>query len=279
MMGGPLNALKQRITHWLTKNHPSSKGQLCDFNTLMHEIKPGDVLLIDGSTHISKIIQYITQSPWSHAVLYIGRAMDFDDPDTFKQIEQHTDISHNPPLIIESQLGEGTMLSPLTKYKDEHLRICRPKGLTYEDAQAVIRFTLNRIGKPYNVRQVFDLARFFLPWRLLPRRLGSSLFYPKGKKQKDICSTLIAEAFASVKFPILPEIKQGKDHRISIIRHNPNIFTPSDFDYSPYFEIIKYPMINIAQPPAYRNLPWSEEGIVSDGEGKYSTLKKKDGSS
>ena len=267
-------SIKQKIINWLNKKDPSSRGQLCDFDTLQHEIKPGDVLLIDGTTRVSKIIQYLTQSSWSHSVLYLGRAMDFDDKKLFKIIEEQIDISYNPHLIIESQLDKGTIISYLKTYKGEHLRICRPKGLTYADTQKAIQFALSHVGTSYNVRQIIDLIRFFLPWRILPKRWGSTLFRPHNEDHKDICSTLIAEAFASVKFPILPEIKSDSDQPIEIIPHNPNTFTPNDFDYSPYFEIIKYPMLNVATPPSYRNLPWTDKNIVSDGKGQYSPHKK-----
>ncbi len=68
----------------------------------------------------------------------------------------------------------------------------------------------------------------------------------------------------SVNFPVLP-----------IVKINPKIFTPKDFDYSPYFEIIKYPFIDFPETKfnfnflhlhtvgAYRNLPWDKrENIV-----------------
>jgi len=35
-------------------------------------IKPGDILLIEGRTHIAGVIKYLTQSTWSHAALYVG---------------------------------------------------------------------------------------------------------------------------------------------------------------------------------------------------------------
>ena len=50
-----------------------------------------------------------------------------------------------------------------------------------------------------------------------------------------ICSSLIADAFHSIHYPILPIKKElGGYHKI-----NPTLITPSDFDLSPYFYIIK----------------------------------------
>jgi len=45
--------------------------------------------------------------------------------------------------------------------------------------------------------------------------------------------------------------------------------TPKDFDYSPYFEIIKHPYLGLDDVAAYRALPWNEEGAISDMTGEY----------
>jgi hypothetical protein len=76
---------------------------------------------------------------------------------------------------------------------------------------------------------------------------------------------MIAEAFSSVHFPILPHIKKNKDTGIELFQRNPRLYTPRDFDYSPYFEIIKYPFVALDDQPAYRRLPWNKDGIVIRG--------------
>ena len=43
-----------------------------DPKALQALIKPGDILLIEGRTHIAGVIKYLTQSTWSHAALYVG---------------------------------------------------------------------------------------------------------------------------------------------------------------------------------------------------------------
>jgi hypothetical protein len=35
-------------------------------------IRKGDVLLVEGNSHVSGVIKYLTQSTWSHAALYVG---------------------------------------------------------------------------------------------------------------------------------------------------------------------------------------------------------------
>ena len=77
---------------------------------------------------------------------------------------------------------------------------------------------------------------------------------------------MIAEAFAFVQFPILPLVKHSKDNKVQLFRRNPKLCTPSDFDYSPYFKIIKYPFVDID----YRNdpqlLPWHTAGDLDKDE-------------
>ena len=56
---------------------------------------------------------------------------------------------------------------------------------------------------------------------------------------------MIAEAFATVQFPILPLVQRDEGDHMQLFRRNPKLCTPSDFDYSPYFEIIKYPFLDL----------------------------------
>src|ERR1700731_1339863 len=39
---------------------------------LRQSLEPGDVLLVEGNSHISGVIKYLTQPTWSHAALYVG---------------------------------------------------------------------------------------------------------------------------------------------------------------------------------------------------------------
>ena len=85
---------------------------------------------------------------------------------------------------------------------------------------------------------------------------------------------MIASAFTSIKFPILPLIREDKNHQLEMIHRNPRLFTPSDFDYSPYFSIIKYPIFPLSGHGPYRDLPW-HEGLISHDEGRITELSEK----
>lgn len=269
------NWLIEKLGSVLMKDKRPIHGFLCDFDRIRYEVRPGDVLLVEGRNRVSHIIQQITQSPWSHAMLYIGRIHDIDDPTLRQFVKKHYDGPAGEQLIIESMLGKGTIVAPLLNYKDDHIRICRPQGLARTDAQKIIRFAIGRLGGQYDLRHIFDLLRFLFPWTILPRRWRSSLFNQNAlKPTHDICSSMIAEAFSSVKFPILPIIKHDTKDGIQLIVRHHKLFTPSDFDYSPYFNIIKYPFFAISGGSTYQDLPWREDVIAIDDRHKIEVIEK-----
>ena len=225
---------------------------ISDPATLATVLEPGDVLLVEGNRRISSAIKYLTQSTWSHAAMYVGAALN-----------QGSDPLQSP-MLIEADLEKGVIAVPLAKYADLNTRICRPVGLTSEDRQKVVDFMVGRIGHAYDMRNVIDLARYLLPtppvpvaWRRRLLALGS------GDPTRAICSTLIAQAYQSVRYPILPHIerRQEADAKLGYtvreflhIRHY-SLFTPRDFDISPYFQVIKARVENGFD---YRALNWAE---------------------
>ncbi len=246
------------IINWLNRKASKPEVPMSNFEKMRHELKPCDVILIEGRSRVSEVIKLITQSPWSHAALYIGRIPEIENPTLREALKKHYQGGENDQVIIESELGCGTILRPLRYYEGDHIRIARPQGLKFNDATDVIRFCISRLGYDYDVRQIFDLARFFFPWWFMPRRWRSSLFSTHvGSSTKTVCSTMIAEAFDFVQFPILPLIKVDDEQNIQLFRRNPKLCVPSDFDYSPYFEIIKYPYLEYQNQLDYRLLPWN----------------------
>jgi hypothetical protein len=261
------------ISDWLTKEGPPPRSPLCDFARLSYELRLGDVLLVEGRSRVSQVIKTITQSTWTHSALYIGRIYDIRDPDLQQRVRMAYSGDLTEPLLVEALLGEGTIIVPVSKYRRDHLRICRPSGLEPEDAHRVISHSLEHLGLDYDVRHLFDLARFFFPWAILPRRWRSSLFeHNAGMPTRAVCSSLIASAFNRVNFPILPFIDRDEDGSIRFFKRNPRLFTPKDFDYSPYFNIIKYPFLGIDDLGVYRKLPWCDETILYTTMSAPSTL-------
>ncbi len=272
-------SLIEVIVNWLNREHPPREIPLSDFERVRHEIKPGDVILVEGRTRVSEVIKLLTQSRWSHAALYLGRLHEIDHPMSREKVKSFFDGQPDVQLIVESELGKGTIIRPLTLYDRDHLRICRPRDLTYKDRQGVVSYAISRLGSDYDIRQIFDLARFLFPWWIMPRRWRSSIFQHNiGSATKTVCSTMLAEAFASIQYPILPLVKRDDHNEVKVFRRNPKLCTPSDFDYSPYFDIIKYPFVDFSTgKPHYRLMPWSRESeFKTYEEGHYLSGQKED---
>jgi hypothetical protein len=258
-MTAPAETLLDRIGRWLAgRLQEESSGYEpytpSDPDTLRRVLLPGDILLVEGNQKISAAIKYLTQSTWSHAALYIGDAM--PEPE---------DGSERPRLI-EVTLGEGCVAVPLSRYRTYNTRICRASGLSPEDRDAVVAFMVDRIGLKYDLKNIFDMLRYFLPAPPVPVRWRRRLIaFGSGDPTRAICSTLIAEAYARIRYPILPEITlapgraSAQSHysrsEILHIRHH-SLFTPRDFDLSPYFRIVK-PTLEYGFD--YRRLRWSED--------------------
>lgn len=225
----------QLLARYLSRARPRST-QIATHapDRLARVLQPADVLLVEGNSRISTAIKYLTQSTWSHAALCVGEAPGAPAALT----------------LVEADVVEGVHAVPLSRYHDLHTRICRPVGLSAADRDKVIRFAIARIGERYDLKNLLDLGRYLLPtppipshWRRRFIALGS------GEPTRAICSTLIAEAFQSVHYPILPEtaLSAATDQNAATRRRhaeilhirNHRLFTPRDFDISPYFAIVK----------------------------------------
>jgi hypothetical protein len=269
-----ISRIENTINKWLLKEEPTPDIPLSNFDALASEMKLADVILVEGRSRISQVIKLITQSQWSHSALYVGSLSELKDENLRQLLTNHGVKDDNEKYVVESLLGKGMVLTPLYSYAKDNIRVCRPRGLTVDDANLVVKHNLEQLGREYDMRQLFDLARFLFPYRILPRRWHSSLFsYNAGKTTRIVCSTAVAEAFMNVNFPVLPIVKINKNGGIRLRKRNPRIFLPKDFDSSPYFDIIKHPFIEFPETKfsflhlhsvgAYHNLPWDKrENIV-----------------
>jgi hypothetical protein len=257
----------QSLIDRLTRLRPPREYPLSNYQRIREELEPCDVVLVEGRSHVSDVIKLVTMSPWSHAALSIG-PLNKQTPDVIEHLKGQ-DLADDEPLLIESVLGSGTLVRPLSIYAQDHLRICRPDGLSPEQTANVIGYAVSRLGVPYDVRHIFDLLRFLLPWALLPRRWRSTLFEQNaGESTRTVCSVMIAEAFGRSEFPILPLIQKGPNDEMEVYRRNPRLFTPSDFDYSPYFQIIKYPFIDVNARRSMQLLPWRGDLSALEDHGR-----------
>lgn len=232
----PLHWLGRRLAEWLSA--PRNGGQHVATShpgLLAATLRKGDVLLVDGSSRFASAIRYLTQSTWSHAALYVGDAL---PPNGDGQ--RH--------WFVEADINDGVRAVPMSEYALQHTRICRPVGLSDGEIDHLIDYALARLGNQYDLRNVFDLARYLIRMPPVPVQMRRKMLaLGSGDPTRAICSSLIAEAFGSVRYPVLPDIElvrsKGSDgeHNVREILHirHSSLYTPRDFDVSPYFQIIK----------------------------------------
>lgn len=254
------NAIGRRLAHYL--NRPRRRYEsfaISDPVKLASVLQPADVLLVDGVSRVSTAIRYLTQSTWSHAAMYVGNFRNTGQPST------------RAPVLIEADLENGVIGVSLEKYTGINTPICRPVGLGDEDRGKICRYMIERIGFAYDLKNIIDLARYLLPeppvplsWRRRMLALGS------GDPTRAICSSLIAQAYQSVRYPILPHVEQREVmegwpgytlREILHIRHH-SLFTPRDFDVSPYFLVIKP---TLEKGFDHHLLTWSDQVDASAG--------------
>ena len=251
-----------------------------DLVNLKRYVRKGDVILVDGDQRVSLVIKYLTQSSWSHIAIYVGDEPIRRAPERRAELEAlfGQDAEH---LLVEAEM-DGVVLSPLSKYLHNNIRVCRPYALRNEDRERIFDELLARVGHQYDLKNIVDLARYFFPVSLIPRRLRSrALTMGSGEPTSVICSSMIAEAFQDVGFPILPKVELLDDSgppagrwarlwrrnstRVSrYFKQIPTLVTPRDFDLSPYFEIIKFNVIEQTKFD-YRKIRWADRDDVANG--------------
>ena len=256
-MNAFLGGLGKWLGRYLTQsNHVHEVARATPPEVLLGRLRPGDVLLVEGHSRISTAIKYLTQSTWSHAALFVGEA-------------HWQDAGVPGHCFVEADAIGGVRSVGVDEFAGLHTRICRPIGLDDEDRRRVVQYVVDRIGHCYDLRHVFDLARYLLPTPPVPQRFRRRMLaLGSGDPTRAICSTLIAQAFQSVRYPILP-IVQSEDRNdpacpgcideILHVRHH-SLFVPRDFDVSPYFQVIK-PTIELGFD--YRSLRWAND-LASD---------------
>lgn len=248
------SAIGKALARYLSEPNPRYRPlATSDPEQLRAVLRPGDVLLVEGNTRLSTAIKYLTQSTWSHAALYVG------------VISGVAGEGPEPRVLVEADIVNGVWAVPLSTYSGMHTRVCRPVGISNPEIQRVVNFAMASLGNKYDPKNVIDLARYLLPTPPVPTRWRRKLLYfGSGEPTKAICSTLIAQAFQSIHYPILPDrrIRPAPTDDCNdcvqetfSMRHY-SLFTPRDFDVSPYFQVVK-PALAAAFD--YRAMHWSDD--------------------
>jgi len=233
----PLRFIGRRLARFLSKPRLSqSHLPTSPRDQIAATLRKGDVLLVEGTSRFSTAIKYLSQSTWSHAALYIGDHL--GPPDEGRE----------PFVLCDVDVNDGVRVIPMSTFSDLHTRICRPVGLSESEIDALATFMVSRVGNSYDLKNIFDLARYLIRTPPLPGPMKRRMIaLGSGEPTRAICSTLLAQAFGSIHYPILPEVELiepgtpgAKQARAEIlhIRHY-SLYMPRDFDTSPFFRIIK----------------------------------------
>ena len=214
-----LRFIGTQLAKYLTKEHIYEDDYFrISIDDIKSALEPGDVVLVEGQSRISNAIQFITNSNWSHAAIFIGEA---------------GSLSH---CLIEVKAVDGCIFTDIDVYMHHNLRICRPVFLNNKKRKILINYLVKKIGSKYDLKNIIDLIRYVFPTPPVPKKLRRNLIgIGAGDPTKAICSTLIAEAFKEIGHPILP----FKNELESIVLRHPTYCLPKDFDISPFFQIIK----------------------------------------
>ncbi|WP_127105942.1 YiiX/YebB-like N1pC/P60 family cysteine hydrolase [Pararhodobacter zhoushanensis] len=252
----------ERLGHFLgrflERDQPSDQPVISqDAAALAASIRVGDVLLVEGRARISTAIKYLTQSTWSHAALCVRDLTSGEG-----RVE-----------LVEVTLQEGCHRVPLSKYTLYNTRLCRAAGLSVEERQTVADFLSARIGITYDTRNVIDLARYLFPTPPVPVRWRRPLLsLGSGDPTRAICSSLIAQAFQSVEYPVLPKIEMLRSptgRPLGAVWHHrhASLIVPRDFDLSPYFAVVK-PTLHRGFD--HHRIPWAE----NDADGAHERVSQ-----
>jgi hypothetical protein len=216
-----------------------------DPDALAFSLRPADIVLVEGNSRVSSVIKYLTQSTWSHAAMYVG------------PVRGTAGEAGEAHCLVEANLGEGVVTAPLSRYAASHVRICRPIGISVQDRAKVVAYMLAHVGLDYDVKNITDMLRYLVPLPVPSRWRRRMIAMGSGQSTRTICSTLIAQAFETVRYPILPRVEQASAfsrEEILHIRHH-SLFTPRDFDLSPYFQVVKP---TIERGFDYQAMVWSD---------------------
>ena len=273
--------LARRLFDWLSEPIPAYEQRVWnDPHALRRTIKQGDVILVEGDNRISVVIKYLTQSSWSHAALYIGDEL-LRRGDEMKRHARERFGAAAEHLIVEA-LFDGVVASPLVKYIDFNVRLCRPHRLRSEHLKVILDDAVAAIGWRYDLRNILDLAVHLVFVSLLPgRHREEMLRFGSGAASQVICTSLLGQLFGKVGFPVLPLVtfpgdpasarpaphvrrwlpfaRRQRSLPMGLYRaRHPTLLTPRDFDLSPYFQIVKF---NLAAERRfdYSQIEWAPE--------------------
>jgi len=186
-------------------------------------VEDGDLLLCQGRDPFSKLIQWSTESPWSH----IAIAFRLKDLDRVIVIESVEKIGVRAVALSEfcSRDSEGTYPYP------GKILLARRTGLKAAAVKAMAKFAFDHLGCRFAPMEIAKIAL-----RIAEARIGGARKTPHILIPDDefICSEFVAKAFEAA------EVKIPWDGL--------GFIAPSDFAADPDVEAIA--QVDVAHPPS-----------------------------
>ncbi len=194
--------------------------------------KPCDVILVRGNVRISRIIQTLTKSPYSHVTFYKGNGK-----------------------IIESD-PEGVLVEDIDKYLPLDIRICRPVMLDRRAKKTVLAY-MEKMVEQQPKYDIANLEKLFFKYMYTKVRPDIKVYIGGNTdfEKYYICSGMIAHAFHKAGYPIVPSLRfrnaRKKTNRpldsvsayekmVKLLKKNYSQIVPGDFDNSPFFASVKF---------------------------------------
>lgn len=158
-----------------------------EYDTLRPKIRSGDILLCSGSAVISRLIQQVTESVWSHVAFVIRL-------DSLERV-----------MVLESVESAGVRTIPLSHYVRRYTpdgkgypgrlllaRHRRVQELTPQVLNQMSRFSVDRFGSPYDRQEMLRIVA-----RIVQQPLGLDDEMVR-RNQEYICSEYAWECYSAI---------------------------------------------------------------------------------
>jgi len=180
-------ALYRGLVSYLVAPMPSARVRRARHD-LVSLLQPGDVILIAGKSRFASLICRFTRSSWSHVAIYVGPG-------------HHADAAH---CIVEADVEDGVRMVTLERLADLDIQVVRASRLPEAARQELIGYLLARVGMPYDMNHIVELARLLLFAPLPLSRWLSPRAVRSADPARAVCSTLVAHALFTAGVSIGP---------------------------------------------------------------------------
>jgi hypothetical protein len=153
----------------------------------MITLKPGDIVLVHGSSFSARLIQFATRSRWNHAALVARHEEDGDY------------------TIYESD-KDGVVASDLSRYGNSDIAIYRMPDLNNSERNSIVKAARETWGNQYDYPIVIWTVKV-LGWKRSGILLAKIVFglpwrAPHIQDKYLVCSEMVQEAYSSAGFPL-----------------------------------------------------------------------------